>query len=125
MSQPNGSGRIAIKLGSGPPSKPSSRPTPASSLGKRPRSKHWGNDDDDSGSDTGGRNGAHEKITGFGASGAENEEKREKAQKKEQKQVKAARKWRLEESEDQLVPGRSESGADLGSDARDGRSDQS
>ena len=83
MSQPNGSGRIAIKLGSGPPSKPSSRPTPASSLGKRPRSKHWGNDDDDSGSDTGGRNGAHEKITGFGASGAENEEKREKAQKKE------------------------------------------
>ncbi|KAH8169741.1 g-patch domain-containing protein [Sarocladium implicatum] len=83
MSQPNGSGRIAIKLGSVPPSKSSSRPTPASSLGKRPRSNHWGNDDDDSDSDGGRRNGAHEKITGFGASGAENEEKREKAQKKE------------------------------------------
>ncbi|KAK0386300.1 hypothetical protein NLU13_6137 [Sarocladium strictum] len=82
MSQPNGAGRIAIKFGSGAPSKNSSRPAPPSSLGKRSRPQPWGQDDE-SGSDDDIRGGAHEKITGFGASGAENEEKRDRPEKKE------------------------------------------
>jgi hypothetical protein len=84
MSKPNGAGRIAIKIGSGPPNKssPSSRPAPPSSLGKRARPQPWGHDDDDDSGSDDERRGTHEKITGFGASGAENEERREKAEKK-------------------------------------------
>ncbi|KAL2205077.1 hypothetical protein CC79DRAFT_1323816 [Sarocladium strictum] len=85
MSQPSGSGRIAIKFGSGNHNKPSSssRPAPPSALGKRSRSQPWGHDDDDSGSDDGRHNGTHETITGFGASGAESEDRRKKPEKKE------------------------------------------
>ncbi|WP_162598814.1 YihY/virulence factor BrkB family protein [Nocardioides gilvus] len=49
----------------------------------------------------------------------------DKAQKKEQKQVGEAREWRLEESEDQLVPGRSPAETHPEAEGRGSRSDES
>lgn len=69
--------RIAIKFGAPSSSngaKKSSRPNPPSTLGKRPRSKHWGGGSDSEHDDDDGR-GRHEKITGFGEDGAETERK--------------------------------------------------
>lgn len=80
MSEPQ-KGRIAIKLG-GPPAKPApfkAKPTPPSTLGKRPRSNAWGGDDDsDNDEDARGR---HEVITGFGTEGAENERAKKEVKK--------------------------------------------
>lgn len=78
MSDPN-KGRIAIKFGVGSSSnKPNktSRPTPPSALGKRPRSHAWDQAGSDSEPDDDDRaRGRGEAITGFGADGAETERK--------------------------------------------------
>ncbi len=70
----NGS-RIAIKFGGTSASgtkKPSARPLPPSTLGKRPRPHHALNDESESEEER-RPHGRHERITAFGANGAESE----------------------------------------------------
>ncbi len=79
MADDNKGGRIAIKFGASSSSKPK---TPASSLGKRPRtttSSHAFGGGADSDSDDDRHRGKHEAITGFGADGAETERKKKEA----------------------------------------------
>lgn len=85
MSDPT-KGRIAIKFGSTAspklPATKSSRPLPASTLGKRPRAHAALGADSDSDSDD-DRRGHHEAITGFGEDGAETRRKKREDVKKE------------------------------------------
>lgn len=67
MTEPNSS-RIAIRFGGSSASKNSSRATPSSALGKRPRNQ-FTHDDDSSDDDV--ENAQSESITHFGADGAE------------------------------------------------------
>ena len=61
-----------------PGSKPISKPSPSSSLGKRPRSTFAAQDDSDSDSDGEGKRGKHEVVTAFGAEGAIREDDKKK-----------------------------------------------
>jgi hypothetical protein len=61
-----------------PGSKPISKPSPSSSLGKRPRSTFATHDDSDSDSDAEGKRGKHEVVTAFGAGGAIREDDKRK-----------------------------------------------
>lgn len=98
MSDP-GKGRIAIKLGGGPPNGKSTRPNPPSALGKRQRSNAWGDASDSGSDDDESRGGRHETITGFGAEGAETKSSRNKDVQKPKEYViarQANRDWRDE-----------------------------
>ncbi|KAJ4153389.1 hypothetical protein LMH87_009878 [Akanthomyces muscarius] len=82
MADDSKGGRIAIKFGASSSSKPK---TPASSLGKRPRttSSHaFGGGADSDSDDERHHRGRHEAITGFGADGAETERKKKEAEAK-------------------------------------------
>lgn len=81
MADDSKGGRIAIKFGAPSSSKPK---TPASSLGKRPRttSSHAFGGGADSDSDDDHHRGKHEAITGFGADGAETQRKKKEAEAK-------------------------------------------
>ncbi|KND92130.1 Pre-mRNA-splicing factor SPP2 [Tolypocladium ophioglossoides CBS 100239] len=79
-------GRIAIRFGTPSSSnRPSPRPNPPSSLGKRPRHHALGAGSDSESDDEQRHRGLHEVITGFGADGAETERERraKEATKKE------------------------------------------
>ncbi|POR39073.1 Pre-mRNA-splicing factor SPP2 [Tolypocladium paradoxum] len=70
-------GRIAIKFGTPSTSnRPSPRPNPPSSLGKRSRPHALGAGSDSESDDEHHHRGRHEVITGFGADGAETERER-------------------------------------------------